>query len=87
MLKRVGECTHPCRTPTVVRNHAAVEEDCTYNGLVIEVFNDSDKVAAVVIFPHSCPQRSFFFFLMWHCLDFNRIVTMHSRSEERRRYN
>ena len=58
MLKRVGESRHPCRTPTVVRNqspYAAVEEYCT-SGLVIEVFNDSDKVGADVVLLHCCPQ-------------------------------
>ena len=53
MLKRVGESRHPCRTPAVARNHAvsyaAVEEDGT-SGLVIEVFDDLDKVGADVYF-------------------------------------
>ena len=49
----MGESRHPCRTPTVV--HAAVEEDST-NGLVIEVFDDSDKVGADVVLHHGCPQ-------------------------------
>ena len=35
-------------------SYAAVEEDCT-SGLVIEVFDDSDKVGAKV-FLHRCPQ-------------------------------
>ena len=35
-------------------SYAAVEEDCT-SGLVIEVFNDSDKVGADVLL-HGCPQ-------------------------------
>ena len=51
MLKRVGDSRHPCRTPTVVRNpvsYAAVEENDT-SGLVIEVFDDLDKVCAVVV--------------------------------------
>ena len=39
MLKRVGESRHPCRTAT------AVEEDCT-GGIVIQVFDDSDKVGS-----------------------------------------
>ena len=34
---------------------AAVEEDCT-SGLVIEVFDDSDKVGADVVHLHGCPQ-------------------------------
>ena len=50
MLKRVGESRHPCRTPT-----GAVEEDGT-SGLVIEVFDDSDKVCADVVLLHGCPQ-------------------------------
>ena len=55
MLKRVGESRHPCRTPTGVRNQsAAVEEDGT-GGLVIEVFDDLDKVCADVVL-HGCPQ-------------------------------
>ena len=32
-----------------------VEEDCT-SGLVIDVFDDSDKVGAVVALLHGCPQ-------------------------------
>ena len=59
MLKRVGESRHPCRTPAVARNHAvsyaAVEEDGT-SGLVIEVFDDLDKVSADVVLLHGCPQ-------------------------------
>ena len=34
---------------------AAVEEDCT-SGLVIEVFDDLDKVGADVVLLHDCPQ-------------------------------
>ena len=34
---------------------AAVEEDCT-SSLVIEVFDDSDKVGADVVLLHGCPQ-------------------------------
>ena len=37
-------------------SYAAVEEDCT-SGLVIEVFDDSDKVGADVVLLHGCPQR------------------------------
>ena len=59
MLKREGESRHPCRTPAVARNHAvsyaAVEEDGT-SGLVIEVFDDLDKVGADIVLPHGCPQ-------------------------------
>ena len=36
-------------------SYAAVEEDCT-GGLVIEVFNDSDKVGADIVFLQGCPQ-------------------------------
>ena len=36
-------------------SYAAVEEDCT-GGLVIEVFDDSDKVGADVVLLHGCPQ-------------------------------
>ena len=36
-------------------SYAAVEEDST-SGLVIEVFDDSDKVCADVVLLHSCPQ-------------------------------
>ena len=35
--------------------YAVVEEDCT-SGLVIEVFDDSDKVGAGVVLLHGCPQ-------------------------------
>ena len=35
--------------------HVPVEEDCT-GGLVIEVFDDSDKVGADVVLLHGCPQ-------------------------------
>ena len=55
MLKRVGESRHPCQTPTVVRNQSAVRVDCT-NGLVTEVFENSDKVGADVVLLHGCPQ-------------------------------
>ena len=37
-------------------SYAAVEEDGT-SGLVIEVFDDSDKVGADVVCLHGCPQR------------------------------
>ena len=36
-------------------SYAAVEEDCS-SGLVIEVFEDSDKVGADVVLLHGCPQ-------------------------------
>ena len=44
----------PCCCSEAV-SYAAVEEDCT-SGLVIEVFNDSDKVGADVVLLHCCPQ-------------------------------
>ena len=36
-------------------SYAAVEEDST-SGLVIEVFDDSDKVGAEIVLLHGCPQ-------------------------------
>ena len=36
-------------------SHAAVEEDGT-SGLVVEVFDDLDKVCADVVLLHGCPQ-------------------------------
>ena len=33
----------------------SVEKDCT-SGLVVEVFDDSDKVGADVVLLHGCPQ-------------------------------
>ena len=36
-------------------SYAAAEEDCT-GGLVIEVFDDSDKVGADVVLLHGCSQ-------------------------------
>ena len=50
MLKRVGESRHSCRT-----SYAAVEEDGT-SGLVIEVFDDLDKINADVVLLHGCLQ-------------------------------
>ena len=58
MLKRVGERRHPCQTPTVVQNQSPrllLKKDGT-SGLVIEVFDDSDKVGADVVLLHGCPQ-------------------------------
>ena len=57
MMKRVGESRHPsdsncCSEPV---SYAAIEEDGT-SGLVIEVFDDSDKVGADVVLLHGCPQ-------------------------------
>ena len=54
----VGESRHPCRSPTVFSEpitYAAVEEDCT-SGLVIEVFDDSDKAGVDVALLNGCPQ-------------------------------
>ena len=36
-------------------SYAAVEKDCT-SGIVIEVFDDLDKVGADVVLLHGCPQ-------------------------------
>ena len=58
MLKRVGESRHPCWTPNGCSepvSYAAVEEDST-SGLVIEVFDDLDKVCTGVVLLHGCPQ-------------------------------
>ena len=44
--------SNPCSEPLA---YAAVEEDCT-SGLVIEVFDDSNKVGADVVLLHGCPQ-------------------------------
>ena len=58
MWKRVGESRHPCQTPSCRSepvSYAAVEEDCT-SGLVIEIYDDSDKVGADVEGLHGCPR-------------------------------
>ena len=58
MLKRVGESRHPFRTPNCYSepvSYAAVEKDGTI-GLVIEVFDDLDKVCAYVVLRRCCPQ-------------------------------
>ena len=55
MLKRADESRHPFRTPIVVRNQSAFGEDCT-GRLIVEVFDDSDKVGANVVLLHGCPQ-------------------------------
>ena len=58
MLKRVGESRHPYRTLNCCLepvSYAVVEEDST-SGLVIEVFDDLDKVCADVLLLHGCPQ-------------------------------
>ena len=55
----VGESRHPCRTPINCClepvSYAAVEEDGT-SGLVIEVFDDSDKAGADNVLFDGCPQ-------------------------------
>ena len=58
MLKRVGESRHPCWTSTVVQKQfpmLLLEKDGT-SDLVIEVFDDLDKVGADVVVLHGCPQ-------------------------------
>ena len=58
MLKRVGESRHPCRDSNCCSepvSYAAVEAEGT-GGLVIEVFDDLDKVCADVVLLHGCPQ-------------------------------
>ena len=56
MLKRMGESRHPCRTPTVVRNQSPMLLlKRTALMLVIDFFNDLDKVCADVE-----PQATFF---------------------------
>ena len=57
MLKRVGESRHPCQTPTNVLNQSpiVVEDDGT-SGLVIDVFDDLDKVCTDVVLLQGCPQ-------------------------------
>ena len=60
MLKTMGESVHPCRTPTVARNQSPMHllkrtALCT-SGLVVEVFDDSDKVGADIVLLHGCPQ-------------------------------
>ena len=56
MLKRMGETSlsdsNCCLEPV---SYAAVEEDSS-SGLVIEVFDDSDKFAADVVLLRGCPQ-------------------------------
>ena len=58
MLKRVGESGHSCWTPTVVWNQSPILllKRRALVGLVIEVFDDLDKVCADVVFLHGCPQ-------------------------------
>ena len=50
----MGESRHPCRTPTVVQKQfpmLLLEKDGT-SDLVIEVFDDLDKVCADVVLLH-----------------------------------
>ena len=47
ILKRMAESRHLCRTPAVVHNQSPSD-------LIIEVFDDSDKVGSAVL--HGCPQ-------------------------------
>ena len=52
MLKRVGECRHPCSDSNCCSepvSYATVEEDGT-SGLVIAVFDDMDKVKLMLYF-------------------------------------
>ena len=58
MLKRVGENRHSCQTPTVVGNQSSMLplKRTAPSGLVIEVFDDLDKVCADVVLLHGCPQ-------------------------------
>ena len=57
MLKRVGESRHTRRTPAVVRNLSLMLLlKRTALVVVIEVFDDSDKVGADVVLHHGCPQ-------------------------------
>ena len=54
----MGESRHPCRTLAGCSepvSYAAIEEDGT-SGLVIEVFDDLDKLCADVVLLHGCPQ-------------------------------
>ena len=55
MSKRVGESSYPCQTPNVIRNQFSVEEDGT-SGLLIEVFDDSDRVGTDIVLLQGCPQ-------------------------------
>ena len=58
MLKGVGESKTSLSDSNCCSEqvpYAVVEEDCT-SGLVIEVFDDSDKVGADVVLIHGCPQ-------------------------------
>ena len=58
MLKRVGECRHPCSDSNCCSepvSYATVEEDGT-SGFVMEVFDGLDKVGVNVVLLHGCPQ-------------------------------
>ena len=59
MLRRVGESRHPCQTTTVFQNQShmlVLKRTAPAGGLVIEVFDDSDKLCADVVLLHGCPQ-------------------------------
>ena len=58
MLKRMGESRHPCQTSTVVGNQSSMLplKRTAPSGLVIEVFDDLDKVCADVVLLHGCSQ-------------------------------
>ena len=59
MLRRVGESRHPCQTTTVFQNQSpmlVLKRTAPAGGLVIEVFDDSDKAGADVVLLHGCPQ-------------------------------
>ena len=97
MLKRVGESRHPCWTPTVVQNqskNAAAEEDGT-SGLVMEVFDDSNKVGADVVLLYGCPQscmpnpvkglrKEVQTAVVWSCLPFIRSGQNHLARHSKR---
>ena len=57
-LKRVGERRHSCRTPAVVRNQSPMLllKRTALVALLLEVFDDLDKVGADVVLLHGCPQ-------------------------------
>ena len=57
ILNGVGEKRQPWRTPMVGRNQApgVIHDDCA-GGLVIKMFDDSDKVDTNIVFLHGCPK-------------------------------
>ena len=56
MLKRLSESRHPSLTIGVVQNQSPMHEENCATGLVIQVFDDSDKVGADIVFLQRCPQ-------------------------------